>query len=91
MVAIVIIMCVLQLRMWHRSVWKSLHLAGSIATKMRTWNNPQAVVVIQSAVDLVEMVVVVKAPPPALAIEAFDIVSPISVPVRCIAAVARLE
>lgn len=37
------------------------------------------------------MIVVVEAPPPALAIEAFDIVSPISVPVRCIATVARLE
>ena len=71
-------------------MWKSRNLAGCIATKMRTWNNPQAVVVIQGAIDLVEMVVVVEAPPPALAIEALDIVSPISVPVRCVAVVARL-
>lgn len=84
-------MCVLQLRMWYRAVWKSLYLGCGIATKMGTWHNPQAVVVIQSAIDLVEIVVVVEVPPPAFAIYRFNVVSPIPVPVGAIAVVARLE
>ena len=58
---------------------------------MGPWHNPQAVVIIQSAVDLVEVVVVVEVPPPAFAIGAFNIVSPIPMPVRAVALILRLE
>ena len=58
---------------------------------MGTWHNPEAFVVIKSAVDLVEIVVVVEVPPPAFAIYGFNVISPIPVPVGAIAAVARLK
>ena len=72
--ALSVALVLVQLWVRHGARWEPGDLRRCVATQMRARHDPQAAVVVQGAVDLIETLRLVKVPPPCMAVGSADVV-----------------